>query len=248
MQVVEFGDVDLTGSLMLVGLPSQGLVGSIAASYLVETLAMQDVGAIDAEEFPPTVSVRKGVGYGIVSMHASELVCGLDGKCDRLVVLKADIPLPPELFHGIASALLDWAEIKAIDTIVSLEGFHAEGEEEVGVLGVASRAAEALLERFDIEPVQDVILSGFGSALIVAANRKRRKAIGLFTKAKAEVADARAAARLIEAVDPMLPNLRLEAAPLLQKAEALELSLSKKGDEARESMKKLSEHRTPMYL
>jgi uncharacterized protein len=57
---VETAPVKGEASYVFVGIPDAGLVGSIALTYMVESLSMQEVGYIDSELFPPSLTVRNG--------------------------------------------------------------------------------------------------------------------------------------------------------------------------------------------
>ncbi len=60
IRIVETTPIKGNASYVLVGVPDAGLVGSIAVTYIVESLSMEEVGYIDSELFPPAVTVRNG--------------------------------------------------------------------------------------------------------------------------------------------------------------------------------------------
>ncbi len=51
--IVDTRDEPLRGAMMVVGFPTHGLVGSVAASYLLHALDMQPIAYMISEEFPP---------------------------------------------------------------------------------------------------------------------------------------------------------------------------------------------------
>ncbi|HTT26525.1 MAG TPA: PAC2 family protein, partial [Thermoplasmata archaeon] len=61
LQIVDTRDESLKGAMLIVGFPTHGLVGSVAASYLVHTLDMASIGYMISDEFPPTVIMEEGV-------------------------------------------------------------------------------------------------------------------------------------------------------------------------------------------
>ena len=73
VRIVETRDESLAGAMMVVGFPTHGLVGSVAASYLVHTLDMSNVAYMTSEEFPPTVIMEEGVVSAPVRFYASKL-------------------------------------------------------------------------------------------------------------------------------------------------------------------------------
>jgi len=61
VRIVDTRDEPLKGAMMVVGFPTHGLVGSVAASYLVHSLDMTLVAYMTSEEFPPTVIMEEGI-------------------------------------------------------------------------------------------------------------------------------------------------------------------------------------------
>src|SRR5579863_754358 len=119
LRIVDTRDESLQGAMMVVGFPTHGLVGSVAASYLVHTLDMTSVAYMVSESFPPTVIMEEGVVSAPVRFYASKVVCGVDRSCEQLVVAISDIQPPPELLNHLGRSILDWAEQKGIQLIVA---------------------------------------------------------------------------------------------------------------------------------
>src|SRR5579862_3103841 len=128
IRIVETKDESLRGAMMVVGFPTHGLVGSVAASYLVHTLDMSNIGYMISESFPPTVIMEEGVVNAPVRLYASKLVCGVDSKCEQLVVAISDIQPPPEILNALARRLLEWSEEKGIQLVVAVEGQPVDDE------------------------------------------------------------------------------------------------------------------------
>ena len=78
VRIVDTREESLKGAMMVVGFPTHGLVGSVAASYLVHSLDMTQVAYMISEQFPPTVIREEGVVGAPVRLYASKLVCGVD--------------------------------------------------------------------------------------------------------------------------------------------------------------------------
>ncbi|TLZ50164.1 MAG: hypothetical protein E6K18_07430 [Methanobacteriota archaeon] len=58
IDVRKFKDVDLKGGTVFAALPSVGLVSTIAATYMISALKMDQIMALDADDFPPPSSAR----------------------------------------------------------------------------------------------------------------------------------------------------------------------------------------------
>ncbi len=223
MRIVDTRDEPLQGAMMVVGFPTHGLVGSVAASYLVHALDMTNVAYLTSDRFPPTVIMEEGVVSAPVRFYVSKLVCGVDRSCEQLLVGISDIQPPPEALPELSRALLDWAERKGIQLLVVVEGQPVdEGiTGDARVVAMANRAAAPLLGKYSFEPANGVI-TGFAGGLLLAAIGRQLPVLCLVAQAHKDYPDARAAAKVIESVNPLVPLLVLDTRPLRQKAEEIE--------------------------
>ena len=119
----------LQGSLLAISFPTHGLAASIATNYLVRSLEMPQVAYLDGSEHPPTISVDEGLVRPPVRVYATEIVCGPDGKCDRLAMISSDIQPPAELLRPVGRTILARAQTGKVVLVVVLEGSPAEEEE-----------------------------------------------------------------------------------------------------------------------
>lgn len=223
VRIVDTKGDSLSGAMMVVGFPTHGLVGSVAASYLVHTLDMSAVAYMVSEEFPPTVIMEEGVVSAPVRFYASKVVCGVDRSCEQLVVAISDIQPPPERLTLLGRTILDWAEAKGIQLIVAVEG-QPRDEEVPGdarVVAMANRAAAPLLGKYSFEPANGVV-TGFAGGLLLSAIGRNTPVLCFVAQAHKDYPDARAAARVIETLNPLVPMLVLDTQPLREKAAEIE--------------------------
>jgi predicted ATP-grasp superfamily ATP-dependent carboligase len=226
MRIVEYGAEDLEGSLLLVAFNSRGLVGPIVSSYVIEQLSMWPVAALVDRRFPPTVVVRDGVGAPPVEFFVSAERCGPDGRCDQLLVMNAEIPLPPELAQEAARAVVAWAHGRGVRHVVTVEGFEFEGsrdadsEGEGGVLRAVAGANETLtLDAVGVPALPDGMITSHASAFLLAGRELGVEIVSVFAEAEEEL-DAAAAAQVLGRIDPLLPNLDLGSDGFMERVEA----------------------------
>lgn len=223
-EFVRHDDTPLDGALLLVGMPSVGLVGPVAAGLLVDHLGMRVVGALQSPDLPPASVVRRGIVTSPVQVWASDQACGPDGACDRLLVLKSDLPLPAETLWGLADEVARWAKEERIGLVVGLEGYPAQGKgAPKGVLLASSLKGAKAAEGLGIPPLEEAMLTGFNAVLLMRANKHGVPAVGLFAPVPGKETPAVA---LLHRVDPLLPRLDLADAALAKRAEALEARLT----------------------
>ncbi|MCI4363792.1 MAG: PAC2 family protein [Thermoplasmata archaeon] len=242
LKIVETRDESLHGAMMVVGFPTHGLVGSVAASYLVHTLDMAPIAYAISDGFPPTVIMEEGLVHAPIRFYASKLVCGPDRKCDQLVVAISDIQPPPERLTELARVMLDWAETKGVQLVVAIEGQPIEGEAtsaDARVVAMTNRPAANLLEQYKFDPANGVV-TGFSGALMLSAIGRSLPVICLVAQAHKDYPDARAAAKVIESVNPLVPMLLLDTKPLREKAREIEAEVRKSLEQQRRSISNLS--------
>jgi len=240
VRIVETRDESLKGAMMVVGFPTHGLVGSVAASYLVHALDMSLVAYITSEQFPPTVIMEEGVVNAPVRLYASKLVCGVDRSCDQLVVVIADIQPPLTLLNHLGRVLLDWAEAKGIQLVIAIEGQPIDSEihGDARVVAMANRAAAPLLERYAFQAANGVV-TGLAGGIMLGAIGRVTPVLCLVAQAHKDYPDARAAAKVIETVNPLVPLLVLDTKPLREKARQIEAEVRKTLQETRDSVSKM---------
>jgi uncharacterized protein len=246
LRVVDTRDESLAGAMMVVGFPTHGLVGSVAASYLVHTLDMAPVSYMVGDNFPPTVVMEGGLVSAPVRMYASRIVCGPDRRCEQLVVAISDIQPPPETLVPMGRALLDWAESKGIQFVVAIEGqpIDEEMKGDARVVAMANRAAAPLLEQYQFEAANGVI-TGFAGGVLLSALGRTLPVLCVVAQAHKDYPDARAAAKVIETINPLVPMLVLDTKPLREKARQIEGEVRKSLAQQRESMARIREPEAP---
>ena len=53
IELIEYKKVDLSNSLLVVAFPTVGLISSIAGRYIIDSLKLEEIGAILSKEFMP---------------------------------------------------------------------------------------------------------------------------------------------------------------------------------------------------
>ncbi len=237
LKIVDTRGESLRGAMMVVGFPTHGLVGSVAASYLVHTLDMAPVAYMTSEAFPPTVIMEEGVVSAPIRFYASKLVCGIDKSCEQIVVAISDIQPPPETLGALGRVLLDWVEEKGIQLVVAIEGQPLEEEVrgDARVVAMANRAAAPLLSKYHFEPANGVV-TGFSGGLLLSAIHRGIPVLCVVAQAHKDYPDARAAAKVIETINPIVPLLVLDTHPLREKAREIESQVRRNLARQQESM------------
>ncbi|MEM4728455.1 MAG: PAC2 family protein [Thermoplasmata archaeon] len=230
---------ELKGAAVVEGFPSVGLVSTLAANYLVEQLKLPKIGCIHSRYLPVTSIIRGGEPNHPVRIYGDK----------RLVVFLSEFRPPAELVDPLVDAILDWTSEAGCGIIISAEGLPiAEGyqPEKINTYGVGSTPRmRELLRKNAIPELSEGIITGISGVLLNEGARLDRDVLCLIADAHESYPDARSAAKLVEAIDALLPQIKLDTTPLYEEAERMEAEIKK----ALKSVQKtLAGHQSPLSV
>ncbi|MCK5548267.1 MAG: PAC2 family protein, partial [Thermoplasmata archaeon] len=97
--IYELKRIDLKGATVLDGFPSVGLVSSIVANYIINSLQLELVGIMDSIYFPTVSLVKNGRPMNPVRIYSGQK----KGTEDQIAVFISEFQPPPNLIKLIAS-------------------------------------------------------------------------------------------------------------------------------------------------
>jgi uncharacterized protein len=264
--VIEIKPNNIKGAYVIEGFSSIGLVGSIAANYIVTLLDLQQIAILDSPYLPSVSIVREGVPHSPVRIYAGQIG---ENKKDKIVVIVSEFEPPAEILKSLAMTLMDWVEDKRCRMIISPEGIanrSTDGQEEelkpeqpaepekvktegekaeepdVQAYGVASTMrARELLQANNIPIFENGVVVGLAGVLLNEGVNRDFDVISILSEAHAEYPDARAAATAVEVIDRLLLHTNLDTKPLLEEAALIEQALkdiAKKTSDSEEMAKR----------
>ncbi len=125
IRIVDLEKRDLKGATVIDGFPSVGLVSTIAANYIINTLQLEQIALVESSQFPSVSVIREGEPLNPVRIYAGEQVCQ-DDKCNQIVVLISEFSPKPQLINALAKEVLDWMQEKRCDLLISPEGLSLQ--------------------------------------------------------------------------------------------------------------------------
>lgn len=227
IQIYELKRMDLRGATVIDGFPSVGLVSSIVANYLINALNLTQIGIMDSVYFPTVALVRDGQPMNPVRIYAGPKV----EERDQIVVFISEFQPPPNLIKGIAATVLDWAQDARCNLLVCPEGLIVDTREDAAdrqaeVYGIGSTDKTMdMIRRNDITVFEEGVITGVAGVLLNEGRKRDFDVITLLSEAHPDYPDARAAARAIEIIDKLLLHTELDARPLYEEAERIEMQL-----------------------
>ncbi|MBI0584399.1 MAG: proteasome assembly chaperone family protein [Methanomassiliicoccus sp.] len=230
IKIIEIEEMNLRGAYVVDGFPSIGLVGSIVANYLVNSLSLRQVAVVDSDTFPAVSMIKKGVPHSPVRLYAGDI--GSSG--DRMVVFVSEFQPPPHIIKELGKTIMDWVEDHKCRMIVSPEGIstkqstkppNKEGSAPQ-VLGIASTPeAREMLKANGIDIFEGGVIVGLSGVLLNEGVNRLLDVVTVLSEASAEFPDARAAAAVTQAINKLILRDSLDIEPLLKEAEVIEESL-----------------------
>ncbi len=223
------------GATIIAGFPGFGLVGSIAAEFLVSHLQTEKIGRILLTEMPAMVAIHQKRVIDTISLYYS--------KKENIL-----------LVHGIASLKgMEWeiaerisklaSSLKAKE-IIALEGVGAGANANERTFYHATLAkAISALEKDGSKPLEEGIIIGITAALLSTA---KVPLTCMFAETASELPDSKAAASLIKSLDHYL-GLNVDYKPLLVQAQKFEEKI-KNLLASGQKMQEMSEKKSMSYV
>ncbi|MFC4448777.1 proteasome assembly chaperone family protein [Halorussus aquaticus] len=192
-------EVTAESPTLIVGMPENGVVGSIAVEQITEQLELQHEGNIVSETFPPVATFGEGRVRDLVRVYA--------GTDPDVVVPHCDIALSPQANADLAACVVN--DLAAdYDRAIVLAAVPAQTEEQVGeVTGVVtSEAAENELRTAGVELDSSVgFIGGASGAVLNDCYHASVPTTALIVKAHPFLPDPQAAKAVIEkALEPLV--------------------------------------------
>jgi predicted ATP-grasp superfamily ATP-dependent carboligase len=218
-------------AVVLSSFPSAGLATTVAGHYIIRALKLPRVGRFESPDLAPVAVVQSGEVHPTIRVY---------GRPDLGLVL-SEFPPTPTQANAIARTILDGAQGRRARMVLCLEGIVPrpgdEPEETTEAAGdsgqvwaVCSRSDPELrksLESAGARMLEDGVIGGVSGALLVQGLGRQLPVVTLLVTARVAegLPDHRAGAALIETLDRLLPELKIDTQPLRLQAEQIEKAL-----------------------
>jgi len=225
ISIIEYKEVDLSNSMLIVAFPTVGLISSIAGHFIIDSLKLDPIGTITSSQFMPATVIHKSIPSPPVRIYAGKKTCGPNDTCNTIAIIISEFMPSPEIIDSLVDKIFSWAKQKGCKIIMSLEGMHAIGDEtkKPSVFGIATTPdMRKVLEQFKIKKTQEGMITGVTGVLLYKGVLNNRDVLCLLAETQTKYPDSRAAAALLEKVDKMLPAIKIDPKPLYNTAKKIE--------------------------
>ena len=206
-----------TGGVAVAGFTTAGMVGVIAASHIIQSLKLRQLGTVLNSEFPAVALIHNEVPKHPVRVYQG----------DGIGVFTSEIQFKDEQDIMFASTVLEWFTRGGFDRLIIIDGLVQSSKDVSNgdLFGVgSSEKARERLHLAGIEPIQQGIVAGITGFLLGEGDRLGIDVTALFAEASPMYPDARAAALAVEAVSE-LTGIEIPLSELLENAQNIEDSV-----------------------
>jgi len=169
--------------------------------------------------------------------YAGEPICNME-ECNRVVLIASEIQVSPEICLPLAGALIDWIEESNASATIMIDAYSQgienkhtifdEDDSDGSLLGIGATAeSHKILKELQVPLLKQGIVGGMTGVMMGESRRRDINTVAILAEASGEfgtssVPDSRAAARIINCLDKLLPAIHLDDGPLLEEAQRIE--------------------------
>jgi uncharacterized protein len=233
-----------SGATLIFGFPDVGLVGVIAASYLVEELNLAEVAYLESKILPPLVVLHNGLPHSSIRIFGNE----------KILLTIAEVPIPVDAVYPVMDALIEWGKSKNVKMMISLGGIPLQDRQDSTELksfaAASSPEALKLLQDKNVEPLAEGYIVGPQAIMLQSASNMDTPALALLSQCFYNYPDPEAAAEVLKDLIKIV-DVKVDVTKLLEKGEEIRLrarDVMKRTQEEMGKMKKGQELDIPMYV
>ncbi len=216
-------DIKPKSPTVVVGFPGTGLVGSIAAAYLVDSLGFEFIGYVTSPDFAPLASIHNYKAYPPMRIHYSK-------KYDILVVL-SEMSVPISSSSMLASEIFTFAKSMNASSIISLGGISLkESPNAIYVLSSDETITKKILDSKKFKSIKEGATTGVSGVLLTEGTIHKFPVTLFLSEASEDYVDPGAASSVLKALSSYL-NLPVDTKKLDKEAKDV-------GEQMRESVVK----------
>ena len=204
--------LNVKDATVVIGFPTSGLVGSIAASYLTSKLGMKMVGFYSSDKLPPITAIHDYKPMPPIRVYAAPK--------RNLVVVLSEIIVPVSISNEMAEHIAKLAEDVKAPMVVALGGMGMH-EEPDAVYAVCTdeRLLNELTKRKLVKKVKEGATTGVVGMLLFPKLLKM-PALALLGESDTERADPEAAVRVLKILSKLL-DIKVDTRELEKEARIL---------------------------
>ncbi len=183
--------------VVIMGFPGTGLVGSVAASQVVESLQMEFGGYLSSAEFAPLAAIHDYKPMPAARVHYSEK--------HNMIVILSEMTIPVGSSMDVANKIYDFAKSVDASSIISLGGISLQDEKK-GVYVVSSDQAtiKDVIAKKIAKPIKEGATTGVTGLLLSKGTLDKFPITTILAESSEEYLDPKAASNVLKVLNRIL--------------------------------------------
>lgn len=184
-------------SVLLVGIPGPGLIGTLSVSYLVHALDMEIVGEIENLDTTPIVFIDGGEIFGPIRIY----------KSGSLYAVLSDMPIDYDMAVSFVQSLIEFAQKNGIDIIVLPNGIQATEKDpnNIKTFGLSTdERLDAVMYENEIPKFLTGMIAGPDATILTYLKNSSIPSLILFTQCNFFFPDPESAMHSIKTVSSII--------------------------------------------
>ncbi|MEM4399496.1 MAG: PAC2 family protein, partial [Candidatus Nitrosocaldus sp.] len=202
---------------IFIGLPDVGLVGSIAVSYMIDSVKMVEIGHVESDLFPPILLVRNGEVKNPIRLYS-------DGS--NMIALISEMPIHPSTLQEFATSIADWFKRMRPRLVISITGIPVQNRLNIDkpkVFYIASdEHISSLMRSTQALVFEEGIIFGAYAAILKACMSRDISTLTLFTQSHLNFPDPFASIEALDVLNKAL-NISIDLNELREEAEMIRI-------------------------
>jgi len=216
--------------MVVIGFPGTGLVGSVAASQIVEAFKMEFGGYISSPEFAPLAAIHDYKPMPAARIHFSAK--------QNLIVIISEMTIPVSSSLEVADRIFDFARSIKASSIISLGGIALK--EEAGEVYIVSSDESMVKKATSLKlakGIKEGATTGVTGILLTKGTLEHFPITTILAESSEEYLDPGAAAKVIKVLS-RLTGMQINTARLDEEAKELSRGIKESIIKARLSKRK----------
>lgn len=224
-------------NVLLIGFPSNGLVGTFSISYLVHYLGMKQIGEIEPPDLPPTLFVENGEILAPIRIY----------KKENIFVIMSDLPFDPYRAYDFSELILQYCKNNDIHRIIIVSGMETINRDPKSpkIYGlVTHQSLEEILYTNQISKFLAGSIFGTDAAIISVFRKSKVPALILYAECHPFFPDPEASVLAIITLAKVL-NVKVDTTDIQNKMEKLRIQHRNLMEETIRALQQQKQDNTP---
>lgn len=184
-------------SILIVGIPGPGLIGTLSLNYVIHSLKMEVIGEVQSPEVTSVVFIDNGEIFGPMRIY----------KGNNIFAVLSDMPIDFDLAPGFSESVIDFAKKNQIDMILLLSGIHSADKniENIQTYGlVTDERLETIMYENDIPKFLSGMIAGPDAIILSYLKGSPVPALILYTQCNFFFPDPESAMHTIKVISKII--------------------------------------------